>query len=348
LSLLHSSDFYTSVAAAQALGDYGDRRAVEPLIGALRFNQYHTNGAAVAALGKLRDPRALEPLLKALRDAEFKKLGGDVPEALGALGDPRAVGPLVEALPLWGDSVLKALQQLGPTVAFEAVVGFLRDEKQPAKVRQQAATMLGEWGDPRAVEPLLARLAQTGATDWSVPYALGLLGDRRAVPALIEVLEREPHKKEARDHAAEALGLIGDRRAVEPLLRELTRNTEVAASAAYALGHLRDRRVVEPLLARLGEDSAVSRCAALALGDLRDARAVGPLVKALERGGTTAYCAAYSLGQIGDPRARQPLTAALESDDENIRRAAEAGLAKLNERAEGRRSARGPEGSEEL
>jgi HEAT repeat protein len=340
LALLRSNDFSMSLGAARALGDFGDVRAVEPLIGAMRFDRYHINLAAVEALGKLGDRRAVEPLIAALADKDFAGVRTAVLEALGTLGDPRALGPVVAALPVCGDQAVSVLSQLGAPVAFEAVVGLLQDPKQPATVRSRAATVLGEWGDRRAVEPLLARLEQTGATDWSVPYALGILGDRRAVPALIAVLKREPHTKDARAHAADALGKIGDRRAVEPLLRELNRNTEAAPSAAYALGSLRDWRAVDPLIARLRGDTALSWCAARALGELRCPRAVEPLIGALRRGGLVGYCAAISLGDIGDPRALQPLTAALESDDEQIRRAAEVGLARLRERMAGRQSYR--------
>jgi hypothetical protein len=115
-------------------------------------------------------------------------------------------------------------------------------------VRREAAEALGELGDPRAVEPLLARLA-----DWD-----GMV----------------------RVSAADALGRFGDRRAVEPLVARLAdEDSDVRRRTAVALGELGDPRAVEPLLAHLGdEDAQVRLVVAGALAELGDPRAVEPLI----------------------------------------------------------------------
>ncbi len=116
---LQDQELAVRVAAANALGQVGDRSAVDSLIAS--FDRTDTSSAIARALGTLRDPRAVEPLIKALqRDDIFD----DAALALGRIGDRRAVMPLIEAL--------------------------------QDNVRQlSAARALGYIGDSRAVDPLL-------------------------------------------------------------------------------------------------------------------------------------------------------------------------------------------------
>jgi HEAT repeat protein len=83
-------------AAAIALGQIADRRAVPALIAALQRPKL----AAVAAeaLGNIGDIAAVGPLLEFLRshrDGDLRLLDAPI-AALGQLGDPRAIEPLVE------------------------------------------------------------------------------------------------------------------------------------------------------------------------------------------------------------------------------------------------------------
>jgi hypothetical protein len=55
--------------AAQALGEIGDDRAVEPLIGALGDQRQDVRKTAAEALGKIGDVRAIEPLSRATGDS---------------------------------------------------------------------------------------------------------------------------------------------------------------------------------------------------------------------------------------------------------------------------------------
>ena len=57
--------------AAAALGELGDRRAVEPLCAALDDADIDVRSAAALALGQLKDPRAIEPLCAAIARHRF-------------------------------------------------------------------------------------------------------------------------------------------------------------------------------------------------------------------------------------------------------------------------------------
>jgi hypothetical protein len=138
-------------------------------------------------------------------------------------------------------------------------MGFLRRrEKVPeewdvAKLKSSGAR------DARAVEPLIALLkdeSETHSARFRAAEALGELGDRRAVEALIDVLEnfREGDSvysvgQGVRTEAAVALGKLGDPRAFDPLIEALEDDSlYVRVAAAEGLGLLGDPRAVRPLL----------------------------------------------------------------------------------------------------
>jgi HEAT repeat protein len=105
---------------------------------------------------------------------------------------------------------------------------------------------------------------------------LGRLGEKRAIPALIEAL-KDPNMA-LRNNAAFALGEIGAEEAV-PRLIDLLRDPEerVRKSAIKALGMIRAKDAVAPLLQVLDADnSRVTRKSALrSLGQIGDPKALG-------------------------------------------------------------------------
>jgi HEAT repeat protein len=189
------------------------------------------------------------------------------------------------------------------------------------KVRTKATWALGVIGDTRAVEPLIEALKNDSDYDvreW-VAFALGEIGDPRAIEPLIVALENDSDS-EMRWRAADALGKIGDKCALEPLIKALENDSdyEVRLSAAGALSEIGDYRAVKPLIKALenDSDSTVRWQAAGVLGKIGDTRALEPLIKALEKDSDSGVRgeAAVALGEIGGPRALEPLIKALEND----------------------------------
>lgn len=141
--------------------------------------------------------------------------------ALGRLGDQGAVTSLLRAL---DDSDARVRAQsahaLGEIAAPETVerLGRMLTEDVHLDAREEAAWALGALGAPAAVEPLLAVLADGGASErlrGTCAEALGELGDERALSPLIVALS-DPCA-EVRFFAASALGHLGDRRALPAL-----------------------------------------------------------------------------------------------------------------------------------
>jgi HEAT repeat protein len=129
----------------------------------------------------------------------------------------------------------------------------------------------------------------------------------------------------ARENAIWALGALGERKAV-PVVRAALRDNEAAVRrrGAWALGALDASEAVAALVGALSdEDPGVRRQAAWALGAIGDHAAVDGLLKALtDSAPEVREQAAWALGAIGDSKATSGLTKALKDTDARVRRQA--------------------------
>ncbi|MFN3650535.1 MAG: HEAT repeat domain-containing protein [Armatimonadota bacterium] len=216
LQALKRGDRFTRPRAAEALGKIGDPAAVPALIQAMRGWEFDDRSQVIEALGRLGAAEAVPVLRKAAsgnspyvnREAALTALArlGDVESipvlcrvtweegedplaarvsALASFGE-RGVPLLIEQLHERGllagmTSTLagRALVAIG-SPAVPALCGSLGGG--PDLVRAEIARLLGEIGDPRALDALVrllqeseTRLQEAGA------LALGKLGDARAL-----------------------------------------------------------------------------------------------------------------------------------------------------------------------
>lgn len=143
-----------------------------------------------------------------------------------------------------------------------------------------------------------------------------ILGEKRdtsSVATLTEIIERgntDTAINEMNKEIAFALGNLGEAKAVPTLLQMLKfRDIYTRIEAIAALGLLKAQDAVEPLLAIAEDDSGepyVTKKAIIALGDIGDPRAVPALVKLMfkERSGKSFYVeSSYALYQLGLPAA---------------------------------------------
>lgn len=237
-----------------------------------------------------------------------------------------------------------ALPQLGP----EGVQPLLRACYTVDKdLREAALNNLGRQRVQAAVEPALYNLG-SDPNNKKVPAikALGFIGDRSAVPALIPFLK----VKDNREAAVTSLGLLRDPRAVEPILATLLetekryRDAAILAlrrigppafpalvrelnspqvlmreAAAAALIGSDSPSVNAPLIAALRDpDPEVRSSAAQALGWERNVAAVSSLVAVLsDKSWPVVDSAVAALGAIGVPAADQ-LLALLRKPGEDV------------------------------
>lgn len=235
---LAAKNWAVQLAAVEALGDLGDKRAVEPLIEFFRRwkGSYHRQIAAASALGKLGDRRAVEPLAEMLADPGMTFATAVVAEVLGRLG---------------GDPAAAAIElRLKHMLADRAYMPF-----------------------PGGTDDWIIQAMQQGRHDlpYRLPLALARLGDRQSLPLLRLSLRGENWRTQT--GSAEAMGMLGDKRAAELLIAALTeKHWFVRQAAAAALGRLGDPRALGPLKAALADgDRRVRRAAREALAKV-DAR----------------------------------------------------------------------------
>ena len=179
-----------------------------------------------------------------------------------------------------------------------AAVAFAPDRGE----RTLALIALGVSGDRRAT-PRLLELAHKDGLDYPVFDALGRLRDPAAVPALLRDVETDHVGKGLA--AAYALAAIGDR-SVAPAMVKLTKESPVGTNLYIPLGRLGGPVAGRFLLDRLenGPENLI-QYAASGLGELRDDPAtVAKLKQIAKTGGNRAAYAQSALGTIAD-RARR-------------------------------------------
>jgi HEAT repeat protein len=97
LEALNDRNIRVKEAAAKSLKEVGEP-AVEPLIASLRDENQEVCFKAIVLLGEIGDSRAVEPLVGVLKNFELWAMRFEAAKALGMIKDPRAIGPLTEAL----------------------------------------------------------------------------------------------------------------------------------------------------------------------------------------------------------------------------------------------------------
>ena len=258
---------------------------------ALRNPLHRIRAQAARVLGRMKSRNSVPFLLEILEDEEADVRASAV-EALGAVRDPAAVEPLVQTIQdnveVVREKAVAALAGFGPA-ATPSLVGALVRER-----------------DKFALKAFLK--------------CLGLIGDPKSVPALIQHLRSSYFV--VRQSSFEALVRFG-RRVVEPLLATLTYNTSDIRML------LRD--------ACDSEHPELQVRAVSALGGLEDHRAVGVLKEQVDAGTPEVQevaskalfrigCAAWGrssalrvLAEVGDISIVRRILPSLKDDSDNVR-----------------------------
>lgn len=194
----------------------------------------------------------------------------------------------VRPKPRVGRELLK-FNELARKGDVEALTARLDDERYRSKaLRAGLASALGATHARAAREPLAGLLKDPEEHQdvrLMAARALGELGDRAAVPALLEALGERSVPMHVR--ITVSLGQIGGPEAVDALLHHLTSDSATVRShAAEGLGRCRAPVAQGQLISALSDDSRKVRVfAAEALAALGDATALQALQEAAEREG---------------------------------------------------------------
>ncbi|MFQ5849877.1 MAG: HEAT repeat domain-containing protein [Candidatus Binatia bacterium] len=156
--------------------------------------------------------------------------------------------------------LLAAVMSLSPSDAAEEPnldhwAKVLVNGKADTPMRLEAARKLGESKDPRYLEVLTRTLKDDKKpVRWAAVEALWDLGDKNAVPSLIEYLDKRETYQWGKILTMNALGSLRDSRAVDSLLRKLkNENPFLRRSAALALVQIGDKRAIPGIIGLLND-----------------------------------------------------------------------------------------------
>jgi len=292
LEVLQKKEISLREEAIKALGQIGDQKVVKPLISVLQNDDSSTlRGQTIRALGSTKDKRAVEPLIEALQREMQKPRSeantGIIIELAGALGkikDERTIIHLVSLYNEYTDYINKKVKNALLLINTERSKFYFAilnsDENELLEIdhsldlaveslyhqnnwaRRQAIWALMTLKDYRAVEQIIKTLNDKSLNVVCCAiYALGEIGDDRAVTPLIDILLKKDfstctngdgstfpeHSCNPRSEAAVALGKIKDKRAIQALMRVMGEKGDhgLIEKSAWALSELGDKRAYE-------------------------------------------------------------------------------------------------------
>ena len=377
-AIAESSDFFLAFPALDALARINDP-AVAPRIVPLLRDELVGDEAA-EALGQIGDEDVVAPLVAALDRPDAS--ASSIVDALAAIHrrytEMFGGGAQIEDLVRRSVSATAAKRLIDGAARtsgaslrhFVLVLGWLRG----AAVERALTHLLGT---PAVHHELIEAIVRFGApmvdvlveqlgrddldTRRAAVVALGRIGDARAVPALLALLDE--NDREVLVAVAGALSRLGDRRAFEPLVRLLGHEDlsvrHAAIGALNSIGHpdmaarmrlligdpdpvVRESAVkiagyfgyapcADGLLERCTDAAEPVRAAALEhVAFLDDDRVLSALVAALERDTPRARAAAaQALAHVDSPEAAAALRRAVQDPDPWVRYFGAASLGRL-------------------
>ncbi len=265
------------------LWDFADPQSLKSLMVAARDWNQLVRSYAVQALGAVGSFKAEKLLLHMAKDRnEDESIRATALESLGRMGSRRSVG---------------------------LILRILRAKKTSYALRWMALRALWHLRFVIPESSLRVGLAYALGKDQSQDFALfaagaaAMLRIRSLRGALEHRLFSGPLS--VQNAAAYALGEIGDKRAIAALRRRLptVRSTRLLNNILFALAKLQDRKRIGLIESLLQSRQATIRLnVAFVAGDLKDKRLVPALMKAVgDSSRSVQVSAVQALAKIGDP-----------------------------------------------
>ncbi|HEX6045493.1 MAG TPA: HEAT repeat domain-containing protein [Pyrinomonadaceae bacterium] len=346
VEIAESRDFFLAFPALDALAKIGDARVAPRIVPLLEDDLLRV--PAIGLFGQLGDETAVEPLtallntenaptdsvaaaLAELRDRYEEQYGeGDyIADLASRQISPTGVQNLLDALEEPGKESLRPLalvlgwlKRTGVERALTRLMGRndLRDEIIDALVRHGSGTF----------DVLLPQLsAEDLEVRRSAVVALGRIGDARATPALVSVLDDESLAIEA----ANALAQIGDPQALDGLIELMgNHDASIRQAAASAINSLATPEISKRIIPRLHDpDPNVRESAVKIAGYFGYPEAAGALLTLSSDPVERVRCAAIEhLPFVEDDRALEILTHAIREETPAVRAAAARALSNVD------------------
>lgn len=185
-------------------------------------------------------------------------------------------------------AAVEALGSLKTTKGADLLVSIAKDPATDPVVANATLKALVEQKDPRVNDLLLERLGDRKGGSLTAPQMLVAVGEKRAIPLLIETIKDESRNSMERRAAIEALSAFADPVAVPALTQVLQKGDPYLAEPARTA------------LVRLGDPSVSKELQ----GDLRDEKkakdAIAPLAMSLDPAASIAVMNALQNAHKGD------------------------------------------------
>ncbi|HYG75100.1 MAG TPA: protein kinase [Planctomycetota bacterium] len=328
-----------AAAALLALGELKDKKSADTVCAQLdSARPLNVRHAAIEAIAKIQPQGQTSFLSSVMQKDPSAQLRVAAIEALPGVVPPDLMVLLIELSvngepPVVATAAGMKLAQLRPSQSILSFYGGGGNSVRAAQEAGRIAAMtrdynreleeaMGELSPQASKNPPKAQpyeqasrklLSSARAERLQAAYDLGVLGERRAQPALLRALEDSDN--DVALAAAEALGrfsTIDAPQTVVPLLKSPSPATRRAAARACGLLRVRDSE--KPLAAALLAEKLppVQGEIATALGRMKAQAGVLPLLSLLKDGNAeAARKAARALGQIGEKNAASALVDAL-------------------------------------
>jgi len=353
LKYADGSDPQMQLAALAALRHFGDKLAIDKLLGYARRNVEPMASLAIESLAASRYAAANQALLDVLRNEH-----------------PASRRLIVRVLakyprPIWADTIYSFVGDSDPEVAAEALRALvqtghprllvvLKDAlaRGPAPIRDEAFQLLAARSDRQSEELALDYSLATMKSGPPTTAMFGLLNrtkDPRAVPLLLADLDRSNGN---RSQIINTLAQIGDQRVADTLAVKYVgfsdREKTAALNAMQLLKSPQFRKLAGEALAR--HDSSLVSAAVNGLQSDGSPQAVKLLVTALEASNNPTVWAyiTTALGNLGTRESKAALNKAADSDNPAKRQKAIEALHAISQRSpgypycmQGRQSAQG-------
>lgn len=202
----------------------------------------------IEVLARIGSP-AIPKLINVIRRSKNNAVRTGAIDALGRMGEGAlpTLKRIVEEQGVDNSTKIAAVNAIGNIRSSDALLFLKRIVNKPA-LQDTALSAIGRIGSPDAVSFLL-KWAEDNEPSIALITALGATRSPRVVDVLLKWLDMG--NESLNGAIAFALGTIGDKRAVPKLMELVKENAPGAPAAAIALGQLRDRRALPVLRAAL-------------------------------------------------------------------------------------------------
>ena len=278
--LSDNADAHLRALCAGMLGTLGDRSALPALHAALGDWEAEVRREVIRALGKLPADQSVDPLLALYaRGDEEVGVRHAILRTLGAIGHSKGVALIRREL----DKSRKELAGPGGDLRRTALQSLwrCRHRVSPGVIVDEVTRALAPpRGNDRVIEKMLE--ANDAELTRDAIAKASQLRSGRFMTALIALIFSPDDKTQNR--AIQALGLLGDKRAVPALAKLLptARNARLLNNIAFALQRLDDRAFTHEIQRMVTHKQGVIRMnAAFVLGDIRQPKSLPLLERSL-------------------------------------------------------------------